>query len=71
MKREYNNKSLEMKKTTHSKPLIANPENLINSCIIKLKRNFIGDNLAYQHYGHEEVKKIKAEILEKGHKVVY
>lgn len=63
MKREYNNKSLEMKKTTRSKPLIINPENLINLCVIKLKRNFIGDNLVYQHYGMEENKMIKAEII--------
>ena len=52
-----------MKKTTRSKPLIINPENLINLCVIKLKRNFIGDNLVYQHYGMEENKLIKAETV--------
>lgn len=52
-----------MKKTSRSKPLIFNPENLVNLCVIKLKRNFVGDNLVYQNYGMEENKLVKTEIL--------
>lgn len=39
--------------------------------MVKIKRNFVGDNIMYHNFATEESKKIKFEIMSRGDKLVY
>jgi hypothetical protein len=44
---------------------------MIHNCVVKIKRNFVGDNIVYQNHCLEENKKTKFEIISTGGKIVY
>ena len=62
-------KSLDIKKRNSEKP--NDLSRLTMNCVVKVNRNFVGDNLNYTNHCSEECKKIKFHIISSGAKLVY